>query len=76
MEISEDIGKAFPCLLEPGKAEPGDDGGGDQINAEHGEIRCLAPEENITRLLNDRCQWVHVQQGVDRLQAGPRRGKR
>ena len=63
MEISEDIGKAFPCLLEPGKAEPGDDRGGNQVNAEHGEIRRLAPEEYVARLLNDRRQRVHVQQG-------------
>ena len=70
MEISEDIGKAFPRLLEPGKAEPGDDGGGNQVDAEHGEIRRLAPEEYVARLLNDRRQRVHVQQGAVGLGQG------
>ena len=32
-------------------------------NTEHGEIRRLPPEEYVARLLDDRRQRVHVQQG-------------
>ena len=73
MEISEDIGKAFPRLLEPGKAEPGDQGGGNEVDAEHGEIRRLPPEKDVARLLNDRGQRIHVQQWAVGLGQGRRR---
>ena len=41
-----------------------------QVDAEHGEIRRLAPEQNVARLLDDRGQRVHVQQGAVSLRQG------